>query len=139
MSERINIWRRPDCELPSGKLCNACCVLPNIELSGFVVSVAKPENSPCPYLTDDSGKEGKGCSLHSRGKPETCLSWHCSNLKGSDKIIYIAQGLSLGLVDEADAVTAAGESGKSMLIDMARRLSKITVQKELVTRDLDEP
>ena len=139
MSERINIWGKPGCELPSGKLCNACCVLPNVELSGFVVSVAKPENSPCPNLADDSGKEGFGCKLHPIGKPETCLSWHCSSLTGSDKINYVAQGLSLGLVDEDSALAAVGESGKSLLIDTAKHLSNITRKRELITRDTIEP
>ncbi|KKR43263.1 MAG: hypothetical protein UT76_C0012G0003 [Candidatus Woesebacteria bacterium GW2011_GWB1_40_12] len=139
MQERINIWGKQGCELPSGKLCNACCVLPNIELDGQLVSITKPENSPCPHLNDSSGKKGEGCGLHQKGKPGTCESWHCSSLRTSDKVNYIAQELSLGLVSETEALAVASESIRSLLIDTAKRISKITTGRELIVRDLDEP
>jgi hypothetical protein len=149
MIEQINIWGKPGCELPNGKLCNACCVLPNIELEGTYVSVGKLANSPCPYLNDT----GEGCSLQISGKPEACKTWHCSMTGADGKINLIAQGLSLGLVSEHKAVSLAiglvkkylpnvkelSSYIKNEVLGRSIIFSEITHAKGLVVRDLDEP
>lgn len=148
MSERVNIWGKPGCELPNGRLCNACCVLPNIELEGFYTSVAKPKNSPCPHLVDNTGKSGEGCLLHQKAKPEACRSWHCSSLGNLKKADYIAQALSSGQVSESEAKAAVAEIFKEKhsegvfkysIVGKARALTRITGKKDLIYRDLDEP
>lgn len=142
----INIWGKPGCELPNGKLCTACCVLPEIELEGTYVSLAKPAHSPCTRLTD------KGCSLHSSNrKPDACKGWHCSKANLGGKLDLIAQSLSLGQVSEKEAVSSASElvddnvGGKNMefylntsVLSRSVELSRITYPRELVERDLDE-
>ena len=145
MAERLNIWGKEGCELPSGKLCNACCILPDIELEGTIVSVGKPANSPCPNLSII----GEGCSLHQKGKPETCKSWNCGRVDLFGKLDLIAEGLSQSLVNETEAVTAAsnlldGTANPDGIIrfgvlDEAIRLSNITSKKELTLRELNEP
>lgn len=136
----INIWGKRGCELPDGKLCNACCILPNIELEGVYVSVGKPANSPCPHLGQEAG-----CSLHTNGKPEACVSWHCSVTDISTKVDLIAQGLSSGLVTSGEAAEAAFKflrgdiSGvKEKIISRANYLSNMTHAKDLMHGDLDE-
>lgn len=99
----LNIWGKAGCGRPDGGLCTACCVLPNIELEGTYVSLAKPAHSPCPNLAP------QGCRLHLKGKPDTCKTWHCSMADLNGKIDLIAQGLSLGEVTDKEAVTAASE------------------------------
>lgn len=141
----INVWGKPGCEFPNGKLCNACCILPNIELEGTYVSVGKPANSPCPHLAD------QGCSLHSHGKPDACENWHCSATGTDYKIDLIAQGLSSGIVTKTEAFEAAYELLKdstksnklidllqSRVLDRSVELSKITRKRDLITQDLDE-
>lgn len=140
-----NIWGKPGCELPNGRLCNACCVLPEIELEGIYVSLAKLANSPCPHLA------GAGCDLHLNGKPDACKNWHCSNTGSDYKIDLIAQGLSSSLVTETEALSAAFEilrsraKGNTLIyliqsgvLDRSAQLSTITHNKDLVARDLDE-
>ena len=145
MAERLNIWGKEGCELPSGKLCNACCILPDIELEGTIVSVGKPANSPCPNLSII----GEGCSLHQKGKPETCKSWNCGRADLFGKLDLIAEGLSRSLVNETEAVVAASKLLKDTadpdgiigfsVLDEAVRLSNVTFKKELILRDLNEP
>lgn len=152
--ERANIWGKPGCELPNGKICNACCVLLNIELAGVYASVAKPENSPCPHLYGQNGEDAdkQGCDLHFSGKSDNCKNWHCSMTSLNRKLDLIAQGLSLGLVTEAEAFSSAstllgGRQKKNndsagiiqdMILAGSVMLSKITYPKELIERDLDE-
>lgn len=102
MTERENIWGRPGCELPNGALCNACCILPAIELEGGIISVEKPEFTPCPNLS----KDGQGCSLHKTGnKPSSC-SWHCSQTQPYHKMELVSQAISTGIVTENEAEMA---------------------------------
>lgn len=143
---RLNIWGKTECERPDGGLCTACCVLPNIELEGTYVSLAKPANSPCSNLD-------KGCTLHQKGKPDTCKTWHCSMADLNGKIDLIAQGLSLGEVNDKEAVTAASEllnengvthdeiddSIKAKVILRSVELYEITQKRALILRDLNEP
>lgn len=131
MTERLNIWGKPGCELPNGKLCNACCILPEIELEGTIVSVSKPANSPCPHLNDS----GQGCSLHPDGKKEICKSWHCGVAGTESKINLIAQGLSSGLVSETDI----SDDIKNEVVGRSIIFSEITIPRDLVIRDLIEP
>lgn len=153
--ERANIWGKPNCELPNGKICNACCVLLNIELSGVYTSVAKPENSPCPHLYGQKGEDvdKQGCSLHFSGKSDNCKGWHCSMTSLNRKLDLVAQGLSLGLVTESEAVSSAlvllenrqkencdfVESVRDRILARSAMLSDITYKKDLVVRDLIEP
>ena len=139
MERKNNIWGRAGCELPNGKLCSACCVLPDIELEGALVSVGKPANSPCPYLDND------GCQRQLAGKPDTCNDWHCSIADLGGKLNLVAQTLSLGQVDEDSAIEAvvrltgtSWESAQKDVLERSAYLSKITQKRELVTRDLDE-
>lgn len=125
----VNIWGNTGCELPNGKLCTACCVLSNIELEGVYVSLAKPAHSPCPNLEE-------GCKLHLVGvKPDSCKSWHCSMADLNGKLDLIAQGLSLEQVSEEEAVLAGG----AFVLFRAKYLSKMTYNRALIERDLDEP
>lgn len=86
--------------------------------------------------------------LHQKAKPETCRSWHCSSLSNPKRAAYIAQALSLGLVSESEARTAAEEIFKErysedvfkyLIAEMSGRLTKITSKKDLIYRDLDQP
>ena len=151
MQERTNIWGKSNCDLPNGKLCQSCCVLPNIELEGTYVSVGKPANSPCPHLNNYNEEEGQGCNLHLKGKPETCKTWHCSMAYLDLKLDLIAQGLSLESVTESEAILSAKEllkgrvDGKVVndiikfgILEKSVVLTKITHQKDLVIQDLDE-
>jgi hypothetical protein len=151
--EKINIWGKVGCELPDGSLCYACCVLSRIELENTYVSVIKPENSPCPnlYSRDKESNDYQGCKLQNNGKPGNCLGWHCSMADLNKKMDFIAQGLSLGLVTEAKAITSAlkllREKGgtvnivgviKNEVLDKSVLLTKITNSKDLIACDLDE-
>lgn len=143
-----NIWGKKGCELPNGGLCTACCVFPNIELEGTYVSLAKPANSPCPNLAPQ-----EGCRLHLKGKPDTCRAWHCSASDLNGKLDLIAQGLSLGEVNDNEAVTAASEllnensvthdetdaSIKAKVILRSVEIYGITQKRALILRDLNEP
>jgi len=145
--ERANIWGKPGCELPNGKICNACCVLLNVELEGTYVSISKLENSPCPYLYGQDGKDvdKQGCSLHLSGKSDNCKNWHCSMANLNRKLDLVAQGLSLGLVTESEAFASVsilfegGQQIRDRILAGSVMLSKITRKKELVVRDLEEP
>lgn len=151
MQERTNIWGKPNCDLPDGKLCQACCVLPNIELEGTYVSVGKPANSPCQYLNNYDSEDGQGCNLHPDRKPETCKNWHCSVARMDLKLDLIAQGLSLESVTESEAILSAKElfkgrvDGKVVddiikfgILDKSVVLTKITHKRNLIVQDLDE-
>jgi hypothetical protein len=151
MTERQNIWGKPDCQLPDGKLCNACCILPEIELEGYIVSVAKPANSPCQHLVGSEVAK-RGCDLHSGGKPDVCKSWHCSMADLDGKINLISQGIMSNLVSESEACAFALNVLKennlenlyfineirSEITGRAGMLSKITHPRDVVVRDLDE-
>lgn len=151
--EKLNIWGKAGCELPDGNLCFACCVLSRIELENTYASVIKPENSPCPnlYSCSEEANGYRGCKFQNNGKPGGCLGWHCSNADLNGKMDYIAQGLSLGLVTEAKAITYAlkllKENGrianvvgfiKNGVLDKSVLLTKITNSKELIACDPDE-
>ncbi len=151
MKERTNIWGKPDCELPSGELCNACCVLPNIELEGSYVSVGKPANSPCPYLISPNPSDGMGCSLHPLAKPETCKAFHCGGVDTSFKLRLIAQALSSNLVSQNDALLSATNVLQSRVeekvlagiiaysvLEKAKVFAKLTRPRDLDIKDLDE-
>jgi hypothetical protein len=140
-----NIWGKPGCELPEGKLCNACCILPNIELEGTYTSLAKPANSPCPHIAI------QGCDLHLQRKPDACKGWHCSMANVNGKVELIAQGLSTGQVTRTDALVAAYDILKddakgNRLIDLLQvgvldrsvELLRITHPRDLIERDLVE-
>ena len=144
MQERKNIWGKTGCELPNGNLCTACCVLPQVELESFYVSLIKPANSPCPHLVD------KGCGLHNTGKPSAC-GWHCSMANKLGKVDLIAQALSQGSVTQTEASLAAfelmrtsmtgvelSEFIKSRVLDRSMYLRRVTYPKVLIERDLDE-
>lgn len=146
MTERLNIWGKPECELPNGKLCNACCILPAIELEGNVISAIKPEFTPCPNLSVD----GQGCSLHKTGdKPAACV-WHCSQADLDHKLEFVSQTLASGKVSKNDANLAVINLTKnskssvplsSILDDVyinAGLIKGKTCYRELEYRDLDE-
>jgi len=147
MTERVNIWGRQNCDLPSGKLCNSCCVLPEIEFDGVYSSVAKPANSPCPNLN-----RVEGCDLSLEDKPTVCQSWHCSTFDLGGKLGLIAEGLSLGLVNSDEAVLAALNILKGSnieeknfnakigyeVLDKSAYLLPITYKRDLRIGDLDE-
>lgn len=146
MSERINIWGKPNCELPNGKLCNACCILPEIELEGNIVSVKKPDFTPCPNLS----KNGQGCSLHkTENKPAAC-AWHCSQAPASRQIELISQAISTDIVSCTDADKAVEkimrDTNTSVPLEFiiddvhlnAERIKGNTMHRELVYADLDE-
>ncbi len=148
MAERLNIWGKPGCELPNGQLCNACCILPEIELEGCVGSLKKPANTPCPNLSED----GQGCKFHLTGdKPENCQSWHCSQLSEYNKSEYVAQAISSGIVSNSEAVRAmenllSGKVNPSVIGDRVTQvfltaddLTRITMSRELVPGEPDEP
>jgi hypothetical protein len=148
MQERTNIWGKFGCDLPNGKLCHACCVLPNIELEGVYVSVGKPANSPCPYLAGSDGKTEQGCSKHLNEKPEACKTWHCEAADLNSQLELIAEGLSLDLVNTPEATSSASVLLGSLpnpdgfikynILDKAAALSKITHKRALVVRDVVE-
>lgn len=138
-----NIWGKGGCELPNGRLCNACCVLPEIELENFIVSVGKPENTPCPNLNSFEG----GCKLHFSGKPDTCRNWHCSKANNDDKLKLIAGALALGIVgfkDAEEAVLGWVENEKIEQVTFqlekdAKNLAENIKPRDLICRDLVEP
>lgn len=142
MSERINIWGKAGCELPNGKLCTACCVLPEVELEGTIVSVKKPAFSPCPNLK--RAEEGQGCNLHQNGKGDICKNWHCSGLGNNYRVDLIAGALSLGSVTESEAILAVKqlqgvEYLETDMIERSKSYSTKIHNMELVGGDLDEP
>ncbi len=147
MIENKNIWGKPGCELPSGLLCNACCILPKIELEGNIVSLKKPENSPCPNLS----KNGQGCSLHLKGeKPETCKNWHCSQAPDYKKYELVAQAVASGIVTDTEVIIAMlkliGDRNITkeapLIADvflLADDLKRLMMDRPLVPGDVDEP
>lgn len=139
MLERINIWGKAGCELPNGKLCTACCVYPNIELEGSLVSVAKSENSPCPYLK----KNNDGCSRHGTKKPINCTNWHCSGADNQYKLELIIESLALKQVTFEEAERACLQWDKKCdtvwIGKEEKRLVDITQHKTLIENDLIEP
>lgn len=147
MEERINIWGKNGCSLPNGKLCNACCILPEVELEGTIVSVKKPGFSPCPNLS----KDGQGCSLHLKGNKPAACSWHCSQANTEHKLELIAQTLSSGSISLVDANLAIANLIKDtgnrvplpcVIEDVYQNseiIRKNTKTRELVCGDLDEP
>ncbi len=137
-----NIWGKEGCLLPNGKLCTACCVLPNIELEGSFISIGKPENTPCPHLNQLEG----GCSLHLNGKPDTCRNWHCSKAGNDYKLELITGGLALGLVNSDQAVRAASNwtnkeisEVRNQIENEANSLIQEIKSRELIYGDLMEP
>lgn len=148
MAERLNIWGKPGCELPNGQLCNACCILPEIELEGVVGSLKKPANTPCPNLSED----GQGCKLHLTGeKPENCQNWHCSQLPEHKKPEYVAQAIVSNIVSNSEAVRTLdnlfSKNNETYVIGervtetflLADDLARITMPRELISGELDEP
>ena len=147
MSERINIWGKPGCELPDGKLCNACCILPEIELEGNLTSVKKQGFTECPYLS----KDGQGCSLHKTGdKPGAC-AWHCSQADLNHKLELVSQTLSSGKISKEDVDLSVMNLLKglkrsvslSLILDdvylYSENIKTKTMPRELIYGDLDEP
>lgn len=147
MVENKNIWGKPGCELPDGSLCNACCILPEIELEGTVISLKKLENTPCPNLLEG----GKGCSLHlKKEKPETCQNWHCSQAPYHKKFEYVAQAIASGIVTDKEAIIAMSKligdrkdlNEAPLITDvflLADDLKGLMMDRPLVSLDIDEP
>lgn len=137
-----NIWGKEGCELPGGGLCTACCVLPDIELEGSIVSVGKPENTPCPNLDLVNG----GCKLHLNAKPDTCRNWDCSKTDINGKLWLIAGGLALELVNSDQAVISAlnlinsdADKLRAQIEKNAKNLANDIKPRDLICRDLVEP
>lgn len=143
----INIWGRGSCHLPNGNLCTACCVLPEVELGGTYASVIKPANSPCPNI-----KDGVGCTLQGEAKPGACKAWHCSQATLWGKLDLIAQGLSLDLVSQDQALSSAAillaQAGRytgveeimtEKVLQRSAGLTNITGEKDLVGGEINEP
>lgn len=147
MIENKNIWGKPGCELPNKKLCNACCILPEIELEGTVISLKKSENSPCPNLL----KEGEGCKLHlTETKPNNCKNWHCSQVPYHKKFEYVAQAIASGIVTDKEAIIAMlkliGDrrdlNEVPLIADvflLADNLKGLMMDRPLVSGNIDEP
>lgn len=142
----LNIWGKPGCALPNGKLCNACCILPEIELEGTIISVKKPEFTPCPNLS----KDGQGCSLHKTGnKPAACV-WHCSQTSVSRQMELISQAMSTDAVnyfEVNDAIRKIMQNVETsvplelVIKDVcinANNIRSKTMNRELICADLDE-
>lgn len=146
MSERINIWGNPGCELPNGKLCNVCCVLPDVELEGKLVSVGKPPFSFCPYLDE----KGSGCTRHLKNKPETCVSWHCNSIGTNYRRELISGALALNIITSEEAKQAVllmvGENKDLSFVETeltdikseAKRLTGMITHRDLIEGDLVE-
>ncbi len=142
-----NIWGRPGCELPTGKLCNACCVFPQIELESGFVSVVKPPNTPCPFLKDTGG-----CSKHPNLKPWGCKTYHCSSERGLwfdsngyGRLTLIAQALALGLVTKEEAIRASLQhclntnNEISRMLEYSEKLKILTQERGLLTCESEDP
>jgi hypothetical protein len=72
----INIWGKPFCELPSGKLCDACCNVKEITNDPTWKNIKKLPGENCGFMNRKNGK-GEGCRLHGMG-PDRCDRYHCS-------------------------------------------------------------
>lgn len=85
MSERVNIFDKPQCELPRGGICTACCYFME------VIALGKSRNTLCKFQTTD------GCAVHNTPEqPDECKQFHCSDVSNHMKwgLISVAQLLS---------------------------------------------
>lgn len=147
MAERTNIWGKSGCELPNGRLCDACCILPRIELEGTISSLIKPEFTPCPNLSED----GQGCRLHAlKSKPDACR-WHCSQTNLDRKLELISQAISSGIVDNLEANLAVMNLMRNTKSSVplsfiigdvylnAENIMARTMPRPLISGEIDEP
>lgn len=139
--KELNIWGRPDCELPNGKLCNVCCVLSKVELDGTIFSIVKPAFTPCSNLNCELDS---GCSLHLQGKPENCKNWHCGFLGDNYRRDIIACALAQNLVTEEEAIEAIDKlgRGKEWVKEMFRKSNVFSgkiKKRDLIIGDINEP
>jgi hypothetical protein len=105
MSERLNIWGESGCGLPSGGLCESCCVVKEIESKwGKNGHFSKPSLTPCNFMASTEG-DAAGCKIHNLA-PNGCEAYHCSTEIPQVKQLLIAQALQSGAVSANEAAEA---------------------------------
>jgi hypothetical protein len=97
MGEKINIWGKPNCQLPNGRLCTACC-------QRFTISEF---NSPAGKLCEYADPNGGGCRILTQPdlsylrdlRNQRCGPYYCGDESNKTEIsLLVLTAFNLGQV-----------------------------------------